>query len=453
MRFRVIVSCMCLCTAGAFTASAQYATSSPYAPLTIPTTGGASSCVNTWYDPEIFLLPDTVSLGLLAQGGAPNPCQTLPYDAFFRATRNPSGSWSTPAAGACPAFKGEYIRCTWTGGANAGPIASPSVVRLNNVNSASGKRYFMAFVGGNADYIHGKLYWAMSDDASNWTVYSGSPTENWRPILQAKYERSSSQPRSTLPCAPPSAIGQVMMAYESPYIYVYVLYYHPYQPECATDPRHETTACQTSPYVGYDRALSSVVFRFTYDPNHPFGFSSDLRILNRGAWQTHSGKLVWPYDRDSANNQLPADAGNPVMQAYDSGDYPSANFKFGNGDIKYGNGRWLHVVSFGDTPPRTMVQTASCLNAAVCRWSNAEALDVSPIRAVYGNLVDLTPSGIYYGPLRKADGTFTGTHWWIWVPVPTGNQVCYDGQGQRSVFAGLSLAPAQLCTPDVPCGP
>lgn len=430
----------------ASTAFAQYTTSNPYSPLTIPSPSG-DSCTNTWYDPEVFVMPDGVQLGLLAQGGAPNSCQTLPYDAMFAGRRDLNGAWITPAANSCPQVKGEYIRCGWSGGSNAGPIASPSIVRVPNSNSASGYRYFMAFVGGNADYVHGKMYWAYSDDGTSWTMYSAGSPENWKPLIEAKYERdATARPRSTPACASPSAIGQVMLAYENGWMYVFAQYYHPIQPEC-TNPN--STACLNSPFRVYSGARSPWLFRFPYNSGHPFGFGGGWQVYANGSWQSHSGRLTWAYDRDQFGNQLPADTGNAVYQVYDS----VQSFTFGSGDLKYGNGKWLHTRSFHDA---TYMQTATCLDplgANGCgNWSAEQKLDLSKYKAVYSNLPEIIPVGLHYGALRKADGTYTTTQWWIWTPAPTGNKVCMDGTN-RNWFAGLSLVPAQLCTPDVPCSP
>lgn len=447
MRPRIKALQLAVLTAFLFSAtvtSAQYSTSTPYAPLTIANPPNGDSCANTWYDPEVFVLPNATDLGLLAQAGAPNPCQTLPYDSIYPASRNSVGAWTSPSATQCPRMKGEYVRCGWTGGSNAGPIASPSVIRLPNTSSPNGYRYFMAFSGGNADYVHGKVYWAYSDDGINWNVYTNSSLpEIWSPLLQAKYERSSSAPRSTPACSAPSGIGQLQLAYENGYVYLFSQYNHPIQPECS-DPN--SSACLNSPYKGYDRALSSLLTRFTYNSGHPWGFGSGWSIFHNGAWVTHSGKLVFGYDVNASGVQLPADTGNPVVGIYNS--VQTAGFEFGAGDVKYGNGKWLHVWSFGGT----WAQTANCLDPTVCGWGTKQQINLNNITANgYSNLVEIMP-GIHYGALRKADGTYTGTHWWIWVPAPTGNKACYDGPN-RNVFAGLSLIPAQLCTPDVPCGP
>jgi hypothetical protein len=297
----------------------------------------------------------------------------------------------------------------------------------------------MAFVGGNADYIHGKLYWAMSDDGVNWNIYGTSPTEVWKPLMEAKFNRDDTHPNSAPACGNPSGIGQVAMAAEGSYIYLFIQYYHP---------------VLSGSYAALSNALSTMIFRFPYSSSHPWGFgSSTFQVYHGGSWQTSSGKLTWEYDDDAAGNQYPADTGNPVLNLYASGD--AVGFQFGEGDIKYGNGKWLHVSGFGDasTPVRTKVQTATCLDPQVCgNWSATQSLDLSNIKAVYTTMIDRAPHGLYYGQLRKGDGTFTGTHWWLWTPAPTANHACFNS-GVQSLYGGLSLIPSQLCTPDVPCGP
>lgn len=422
----------------------QYTTSAPYSPLSI---GAASACDVTWYGPETFLMPNGTDLGVLAQGNSPNGCQTVAYDSIFPATRGPGGAWTTPAAGECPRVQGSFIRCGYGYPPNSGPIGGPSIVRRANVNGPNGYRYFMAFVGGNADFFNGKVYWAYSDDGATWVVYGGDPVENWAPLIRSKYERDVAHPRSATPCVGPAGISEVNLAYEGNWMYLFIHYWHPVQPECANDPLHQNEPCRSSPYSVYDRAAAAQVLRFNYDANHPFGFGGAyFQVYKDGQWVLNSGRLVWPYDVDANGVQL--DAGEAVS-IY--GGIHSAGYQFGGGDLEYGNGKWLHSAGWDNV---TYMQTATCLDPTVCgNWGGRTILDLSAYDANYSNRRNDITAGLYYGALRKADGTYTGTHWWIWMPAPTANTICYDEHGNRNYYAGLSLVPAQLCAPDVPCGP
>src|ERR1043166_9655850 len=111
-------------------------------------------CAKTWYDPELFTLPNG-NLEMVAQGGNyEQNCPTPNIDAFLGATRIPPsahyvGGWSLPTSTACPMLTGGYARCAYSP-SSAGPVSSPSVVKV-------GSTYYMAFSGGNGDYIAGKV--------------------------------------------------------------------------------------------------------------------------------------------------------------------------------------------------------------------------------------------------------------------------------------------------------
>jgi hypothetical protein len=323
---------------------------------------------------------------------------------------------------------------------HTGPVGSPSVVRLPNENSPTGVRYYMAFVGGNADYIHGKLYWAVSDDGASWDIYARNATEFITPVIYAKYTRSAESPRSAPPCSAPSGIGQVQLAFENGLFYVFLQYWHPIQPGC--EDGHSSAACAASGAQVYDRALSTVLYRFGYNPKHPFGFGGAVRqIYLDGAWTTHSGRLVWAYDDDASGNQLAPDDSNPVLELYNG--VQTAGFQFGAGDVKRGNDCWLHVYVFSHL---MRAQTATSLDPTVASWSDAETIDVSPIRDAYPLSTNDPAPGIWYGSLSGAP-----EKWWIFAPVPMQDRICTGATLPVNTFGGLGLMPAVLCTPDRPC--
>ncbi len=430
----------------ASSALAQYSIGTMYRPLPIATPPGGDTCSRTWYDPDIHLLPNGTDLGVLAQAAAPTYCSDVAVDAIQRGTRNGiNGAWTLPGvvdefASVCPTLQGRYTRCDFQDWFHSGPLASPSVVRLPNENSPTGVRYYMAFVGGNADFIHGKIYWAVSDDGRIWDTYARNATEFVQPIIYAKYTRSSASPRSAPPCSQPSGIGQVQLAFENDRFYVFFQYWHPIQPECTEG--HDSPACVASGRQIYDRGLSSVLYRFDYNPKHPFGFGGSVRELYLdGEWRTHSGRLVWAYDDDPAGNQLPADGGNPVLELFNG--VQTAGFQFGAGDVKQGNDRWLHVYVFEHL---MRAQTATSLDPTVAAWSPPEVIDVSPIRDAYPLSTNDPAPGIWYGALSG-----TPEKWWIWAPVPMQDRICAGATRPINTFGGLALLPAVLCTPDRPC--
>lgn len=394
----------------ALPAFAQFSIGTMYTSLAIPTPPGGNSCSRTWYDPDIHLLPNGTDLGVLAQSSAPSYCTDIAIDTIQRGTReNGGGRWTLPSlvdghANECPTVQGQYTRCGFQNWFHSGPVASPAVVRLPNENSPTGVRYYMAFVGGNADAIHGKIYWAVSDDGKSWDTYARNATEFWAPVIYAK---------NVVPeCAPPSGIGQVQLGFENGLFYVFFQYYH------------------------RSSDLSSVLYRFDYNPKHPFGFGGDVReIYLRDRWQRHSGRLVWEYDT------VAPDAGDPVLGLFNG--VQAAGFRFGQGDVKFGNGRWLHLYVFAHV---MYAQTATSLDPTVATWSEPEIVDVSPIRVAYPLSTSSPAPGVWYGSLSG-----TPEKWWIWTSVPFEDRLCAGTTIPINPFAGLALLPAVLCTPDKPC--
>jgi hypothetical protein len=427
-------------------AFAQYSIGTIYRPLPMATPAGQDTCSRTWYDPDVHLLPNGTDLGMLAQASAPTYCTDVAVDTIQPAERNGvNGAWTLPGAvddyaTECPAMQGQYTRCDFQEWFHSGPIGSPSIVRLPNQNSPTGVRYYMAFVGGNADYIQGKIYWAVSDDGRKWDTYARGATEFWAPIIYAKYFRSPASPRSAPACEHPSGIGQVQLAFENDRFYVFFQYYHPVQPECTEG--HSSAACIASGKQIYDRALSSVLYRFDYNPKHPFGFGGSVReIYVDGQWRPHTSKLVWSYDVDAAGNQLPAEGNSPVLELFNG--VQASGFGFGQGDVKFGNGRWQHVYVFSDL---MRAQTATSVDPTVATWSDPQIVDVSRIRDAYPLSTNAPAPGIWYGALSG-----TPEKWWIWAPVPAQDRLCAGATLPINPFGGLALLPGVLCTPDRPC--
>ena len=353
-----------------------------------PLTQGAGGCGwQTLYDPTLYKLPSG-DLHLLTQGGnTMNSCTRI--DSFFGTTRNQSGgAWSAMGTSSCPEFMGGYTRCGYSPTVH-GPIASPSVVQV-----PGDSRYFMAFSGGNADYFDGKVYWAVSNDGISWSVYNVNPPpgETWTPVLFGKYAGDCVGDGQH-----PNGIGQVQLAYENGYFYVFMSYYH------------------------YNSgALSPVVFRFDYSSAHAYGFGPSVRqVFHNGTWENNSGQFVWSDDGYGSNGTLLAN-GDHVIGIYDS----MNSYAFGSGDLKHDDnqGWWVRVQDWSGT---VNWQESSSLASGV--WSSP-----TPI----GNL----PSTLYAWGTGLWFGSLSGSanRMWIWMPV--NNNSCSGGDG-------LSLLPGTLDYP------
>lgn len=403
----------------------------------------------TWYGPEIFQHPEG-DLGLLAHSGNPSverfgtsdpmgiasaACGSFApagIDTIYSARRDSqNGSWATPAFGQCPKFKGMGRRpgCTYDpqveGAYNIDPVGSPSVVRIPN---GAGWRYFLAFSNGNSDYITGKIYWAVSDDGLNWTIYNwNAPAyHEWTPILGPKY-RDCEYPMSEI--GKTTGVVEPFLAFDAsdtaggrnPYgtFYLYFTYSH-----------------YVSSTSHFEDALA---YRFGYNPAHPFGFGANPEIFFDGQWRAHSGQLVWDYDGQ------PAVGTDPVLRidASISSWRNASPHALGRGDLKQNTttGVWYHISTWGN---QTVIQSSSRLD--MNNWSTPTVVNTASVNGIYSNLcrtgsgtneyVAYDP-GIWYGTLGGRTG------WWIWMPVHTAPP---EISGQPpGCFQGLALVVAKLC--------
>jgi hypothetical protein len=130
-----------------------------------------------------------------------------------------------------------------------------------------------------------------------------------------------------------------------------------------------------------------------------------------------------------------------VLELYNG--VQTAGFGFGQGDVKFGNERWLHVYVFEDL---MRAQTATSLDPTIATWSVPETIDVTRIRDAYPLSTNAPAPGIWYGALSG-----TPEKWWIWAAVPTEDKLCAGATLPINPFGGLALLPAVLCTPDRPC--
>lgn len=388
-------------------------------PLALLASHPAANCGTTWYNPSVLTLPNG-DLGFIAQSGRP-PGPSCPYagwplasiDDFYSARMSAStGVWTVPGVNSCPTLKGAFYRCGYNPDAGQpGPIGNPSVVKV-------GSTYYMAFNGGNADYISGRIYWATSTNGVNWSVYDipnsldpDEPTgEDWTPIVKARYH-------DCVPTPPARGIGELSLAYvagdhslgANGTFYIYFNHY-------GFDTNHN---------------LDSWGVRFAYAPNQPFGLGSSKEIWHRegandGAWKSFdSGLMVWNYDITSGGSAMP---GEPVLSPYHG--HNGTAFAFGSGEIRYDpvSRKWLHVYTFGFS---TKWQTASSLSANV--WSGPSVIDDSNLRSLVP-AGDTTPRdvGLHQGTIGNRTGL------WLFAPM--------NIPGCSEPYPGLQIVPTELCT-------
>ncbi len=384
----------------------------------------AANCGTTWYNPSLMTLPNG-DLGFIAQSGRPpgSSCPTagLPLaqiDDFYSASLNPStGNWTVPSVNSCPTLKGAYNRCGYVpSGGPPGPIGNPSVVKV-------GSTYYMAFNGGNADYIAGRIYWASSTDGVTWNVYNlpnpldpDEPTgEGWTPILKARYHNCVTAP-------PALGIGEINLAY---------------QPAKGSD----GTFYIYFNHYGFDAHgfLDTWGIRFSHDPSQPFGLGGNKQIYQKppgetGAWKNlDSGLMVWNYDITNGGSAMP---GEPVLGTYQGRN--GTPFGFGSGEIRYDplSRKWLHVYTFGDAPGNsTKVQTSSSLSSNL--WTTPVTIDDASLRSLVP-AGDTTPRdvGLHHGTIGGRTGL------WMFAPM--------NIPGCSLPYPGLQIVPAELCTDAAP---
>lgn len=351
--------------------AASYHLGTYYNPLYV---GNASGCARGWYDPEIVTtLPYVPPTGgtytdLLLYGQGTNDQGPVPFkDEFYRMRRDAlSGAWDNNVSDPyrAPAVQGNYNRC----GTTVGHISSPSVVRVAEAASPTGYRYYMAFVGGNADIWQGKIYWAKSNDGLNWTYYNSTTGGVWTPIIYSKYGND---------CAP-HGIGQVQLALENGIFYLYMQFWH-------------STG-----------AITSETFRMDYNPAGPWGVGSAVRqVWQNGAWLNNTGRFVFNYD---PTGSTPEPGDTVLVPQYSS-------FGFGAGDVKLDpvRNQWVHAYAFGPT----YIQTTASL--ATNSWSTPVQLDMT---ALTGTATSKYPNGgqyypgLWYGALGNVSAQM-----WIYMPV------------------------------------
>lgn len=383
--------------------SAQYRTGIVYT-QTLYTEYPQPVCGGTVYDPEIYVLPDK-DLQVYAQGPHNNTVDT--FYSFRREHSN--GAWSgtptEPHTAAKPAIGGPYARCGYSPEGTTGPIASQSVV-----HDTIGGRYFMAFSGGSADAITGRVYWASSTDGLHWTYYNfNAGSELITPVIYPVHHEIC----DVAPRIGGSGVGQLEMVLDGGYFVLWLRYGHDLNDEGGT-------------LFDYER----LAFRIAYDPTAPSGLGSKRQIWYDGAWRDHSGKFVWNYDRCNGG-QCPAGPGDFVLAPHHS----VQNMKFGPGDVKYDPnlfywGYWVHFAQqdiAGD--PIEWEYT----DLRTPEWSHGGTVDITTVLEAYPG------AQIYYPGVYFYSGWEDGVPGdYIFIPIDPGDS-CTMGD-----YGGLRIVTAQL---------
>lgn len=360
-------------------ASAQtYRAGRPYRQLV--SVGATGTCESTVYDPDVVALPDG-RLVMWGQGADLESACNRGIDSLYAVGRDRNGIWANPApAAACPSITGKALCQHYSGGPHSiGPLASPSVIQV-------GERYYMAYVGGNADMERGRIQWAVSNDGETWAIHGGAD-----------------DPQALLTPAGPThtacerhGVGQVQLAYENGFFYFFLSYFH-------------FTAEHGGPF-------SHMAYRIAHDPNDPFGLG-ERRELYSGwgnKWIPHDGRLRFIYEGGTI----------PVRYGYELRGYD-----FGQGDLEWDpeRQRWIHV--YGDWPLDALYwQEAASL--ADGRWTPRRPIDTR-------ELTDRFPGAPIFGPsIWWGDVTDDGAQnprWYLFAPVQP--SFC-----AFSPFAGVSIA-------------
>ena len=384
-------------------AGAQYRTGDVYT-QTQYTEFSGSPCGGTVYDPELFVLPDG-DVQMFAQG--PHASIVDKFYAFRRDSK--SGQWSgsptAPGVSAAPAIEGEYMRCGYSPDATNGPIASPSVVR-----DPFRGRYFMAFSGGNADAITGRVYGATSKDGVDWTYYdAGAGRELITPIIYPVHHEICNVARNT----GGSGVGQLEMVLDGGYFIFWLRYGHALNDAGGT-------------LFDYER----IAFRISYDPNAESGFGSTRQIWYDGAWRNHSGKLVWDYNLCEDGPCRPAAPGDFILGRHRS----VMNMKFGAGDVKYDStlfywGYWVH---FAQSVAGEQIEWEYS-DLRTPEWIDGGTLDVSTVLQAFPGAQIYYPGLYFYNAWH---GGVQGDY--IFIPLDPGNSCTVADYG------GLRIVAAQL---------
>ncbi|MEO8195990.1 MAG: IPT/TIG domain-containing protein [Thermoanaerobaculia bacterium] len=419
-----------------------------------------SNCTDltTWSNPDLFVDAGG-TLRLVAHADRPQSLTQCPageWDRAFTATRaTPSSPWVTPGyappdPNSCPSFVGGYQRCGYTPGIppnippNPGPIGDSAVVKV-------GPYYYKAFNGGNADFIVGQIYWAISVDGIAWRVYNVNPPgdELWTPLVAPRDHScwDGAPHPANLGDPIPGGVTETYLAFDASDLSMgpngtFYIYFG-----------HWRLFSSPEPYL-----IDSWAVRFAYQPpsvptpkRGEFGIKSpkEMQIWHNdgsgGTWkQFNSGLMVWSYDGQ------PGVPGEPVLSVYQGQNGSQAFDGGGGGALAWDPiaNNWLHVRAFHLPGTQDVMKSQRATSLAANQWTALESVDMTTVRDHIplaqdpnSNLDDPFYPGLYYGlDGNGLNGDRTG--WWIYTPI--------NHLGCDRTFYGLGIAPAELCTTTAP---
>src|SRR5216684_6780690 len=386
---RMLLFCAVLFSFSSLSAATYHTGTVYFASVTAANPHG---CGDTLYDPEITVLPGG-DLQMYGQGN--NSSRYV--DEVFGFRRNQStGDWPVPAGNGVPAWQGQYTRCSYSP-TTPGSLASPSIVKV-------GSTYYMAYSGGNADNITGRVYWATSTDGLTWTSLTvGAGTEGITPIIYGLYhdECTGLNGNSTA-----SGVGQVELASDGGYFYFFLRY------------GHYANGVQQSPFG------ERIAFRINRDTAAPGDLGSTRQIYYNGAWTSNSGKFVWTYDNQSAYG---------TDQVLTPGH--GTNMALGAGDVKldpqldaFTGGDWIHFYQSVAGQPIYWEWTGALSNGT---WTYGGMVDLSTVTSAYPSATVYYP-GLYF--YHSELGGVTGSY--VFLPI---QDTCGgDFGGLRIISSSLS---------------
>jgi hypothetical protein len=290
-----------------------------------------------------------------------------------------TGNWQVPAGNGVPAWQGQYTRCSYSP-TTPGSLASPSIVKVDST-------YYMAYSGGNADNITGRVYWATSTDGLTWTSLTvGAGSEGITPII---YGWLHDECTGLDGVSTASGVGQVELAYDTPgYFYFFLRY------------GHYANGVQQSP-IG-----ERIAFRINRDTSAPGDLGSTREIYYDGAWTSNSGKFVWTYDNHTAYG---------TDQVLTPG-HSATSMGFGAGDVKYDpqldapiGGEWVHFYQAEAGQPIYWEWTRTLNNPT---WNVGGMVDLSTVTSAYPTATVYYPGLYFYSPLL---GGLTGSY--LFLPI------------------------------------
>lgn len=388
-----------------------------------------------WSNPDVFVNGNGIlTWSAQANRAVSGSCTgETGIDRWFSATYNPvTNTWTPPAASACADLQGSYSRAPYSP-ANHGPLGDSDIIKV-------GSKYYMAFNGGNADFIVGQVYWATSSTGlpGSWNIYNATGSQPWIPLIRDRYHDGRDgipEPLGTFPWRIPGGFTETYLAYDpapsaaapSGYFYLYLGHY---------GLRQEEDADGLPPL---DRALYEIdswAVRIPYDPSNTYGLSSQKEIWHLGGWsEFDSGQLVW--DFDPAGNPVPLE---PIVKFREGQNGVNRFFPGGGGALRQDQvtGQWLHIYWF--TAPTDAYSSQRATSLADNYWTE-------PVPICRDTLQDLVPPGTTPDPDIYEPGLHFGamgnrTGWWIFSPV--------NFLGCASAYIGAGIVPAELCTTALP---